>query len=307
MRKNRGRSAATAFLVTITVTCAGATALAQDEPKHPPRGVEPTRPQPTAPPPMGPDLPSSLPLTTADRIAKAHNERAWKAHNAFTCDITVNFAGHTSVRGSMLLDIKGGRARLDLFDGAKLIWDGTRAWVSPADAPVESAHYHLHMWPSLLRLPFELNAPGTKHESAEGTSFEGRVCNTTRVTFDEKVSRRVTPKDWLLVHSDLVTHTLFGATFISTYGRSVEDAEREPMFVLFEEPAIVNGVVIAKSWRFYAWDREKAAPGAPIGDVTLSNLNFTQLREKAFEKPESAREDTMPGSEGAHGETAPQE
>lgn len=292
------------FAAAMVVACVGVSASAQDVPsppqKNPPK--MPTR----QPPSLPDDFPSSLPATIADRIGKTHNERAWHAHDAFTCDITVEFGGVTMLDGSMLIDINGDRVRFDLVNGTVLLWDGKQAWVSPADSQFESAHYHLHMWPSLLKLPFELKARGTKTKEEPVTTIDTRVLNTLHVTFDES-SKRVTPKDWQIVYSDLVTHALYGMAFISTYGKTIEDAEREAQMVLFEDPAIVNQVVIPRTWSFYHWNKSQGKYGPKLGTVRLTNLNFSQLRKSAFEKPDGAREDVMPVVEDEHADEEPTE
>lgn len=246
-------------------------------------------------PPMGPELPSEIRMSAAQVIGKAHNERAWRAHVAFTCDINVTFGGTTMLQGSMLLDIAGGRVRYDLQDGTTLIWDGEHAWVSPADSKFEAAPFHLFTWPYLLTAPFRLSEPGAVTEEMPSATIGERVCNTLKLTFDEK-STHATPRDWFMVYSDLVTHTVYGMAYISTYDKTIEAAEREPSIVIFEDPAIVNSIVFARTWSFYAWDQTQGKHGPRTGEVKLANLAFAQLRESAFVKPDGAREAEVPKS-----------
>jgi hypothetical protein len=269
-----------------------AVALPQDEPDKP---LSPT--QPVRRPPSFPDgMPSSEPLTIADRIAKAHNAPAWRAHDAFSCNITVEFGGQTMLEGSMLVDTKKDRVRFDLTNGTKLIWDGEHAWVSPAAAMIESPRYHLRTWPFFLKAPFELQRPGTKIEDMPATTIDHRVLNAFKLTFNEK-SGRDTPNDWFIVYSDVVTHTLAGMAYISTWGgKTVQEAEREPHIMFFGDPAILNTIVIARTWAFYHWSESQGKFGEIVGKVTLRDVGFTQLRDDTFKKPEDAREVEMPGA-----------
>jgi len=270
-----------------------ATSIAQDETKPPVRNPNwPGTPQG----PMQPDIPSSFAKSVAERVAGAHNVRAWRAHDAFTCNITINFGGQTMLEGSMTVDTNNDRVRFDLNNGIKLVWDGEKAWVSPADAQVESPRFHLRTWSTFLKLPFDTDKPGTHVKDETAVTMDHQVFNAFRVTFDES-SGRDTPNDWILGMSDIVTHTLQGAAYISTWGgKSIEDAEREPHILMYEEPAILNGVVIARTWSIFHWSESRGRYGEKVGEVTLRDVSFTQIRETTFARPENGREVAAPAA-----------
>ncbi len=265
-------------------------AFAQDEPDKPAIPGRPGRVDP-------PGLPSSEPLEVVDRVMQAHNSRAWRAHPAFSCNIRVEFGGLVMLQGSMLVDTSKDRVRLDLQDGTKLVWDGETAWVSPADAAIESPRYHLRTWPFFLKAPFALRDAGVKIEKRTPKMLDGRMCNQFKITFDES-AKRDTPEDWFIGFSDIGTHTLAAMAYINTWGgRSVADAEREPHIVYFEDPAIVNSVVIPRTWSFYHWNESQGKFGEQVGEVKLTDIAFAQIREGTFDKPEGAREAPMPKAE----------
>ena len=288
-------------LIAVIACAIGGASFAQDEP------IKPPKPPGGRPPTFPSDIPTSQPLEVVDRVMEAHNARTWRAHSAFTCNITVSFGGQTMLQGSMIVDTNRDRVRFDLNNGTKLIWDGEHAWVAPAEATIEEPRFHLRTWPFFLKAPFELRKSGMNVENLPSVSMEGRVFNAFKLTFDE-TSKRDTPRDWYIGHSDLGTHTLHSMVYISTWGgKSVAEAEREAHIVFFEDPAILNRVVIPQMWSFYHWREEGGKFGERVGEVKLTDIGFGQIREDTFAKPEGAREVEKPKTdEEDEGERKPE-
>jgi hypothetical protein len=72
----------------------------------------------------------------ARRVEAVLGVRAWRKHEALSCDITITFGGRTMLQGRLLMETGGARTRLDLADGSTIVFDGAEAWVSPAEAEV---------------------------------------------------------------------------------------------------------------------------------------------------------------------------
>lgn len=286
------------LLVTGTVVVlSGSSAPAAQPPGFPP--VKPPASQPTTRPsvPSFPELPS-LPTTSEEilvqGIQRAHGAKAWSAKPALRADIHVEFGGNEFLSGTLTFDTASGLSRLELQDETVLVFDGERAWVSPATSEFTGARFHLLTWPYFLAAPFKLADPGTHLESTEFRRLGLRLYESAKLTFDAGVGD--TPDDWYLLFVDSASKRLAGMAYIVTYGTAPEDAERDPHVVVFDGYHTLGGVTLSTAWAFHDWDPESPTLGDPIGRVRLSNLEFIVPEEGLFKRPSNAREDTLPDS-----------
>jgi hypothetical protein len=182
---------------------------------------------------------------------------------------------------------------MDLTDGTTLVFDGSRAWVKPAEKRFPpGARFHLLTWPYFLAVPFKLDDPGAILLETAETRLHGEPYVTGRLEFTDGTGDA--PDDWYILYADPSTYSLKGMAYIVTYGTSQQEAEKEPHAITYADYAIVNGVVLSTKWTFWLWNKGEGIHGDPIGEVTLSNLHFVEPEDDAFEKPEGAREDDLP-------------
>jgi len=252
------------------------------------------RPKPIAPPD------STARPTLGDRVAEGHKQRRWDRQPPLHADIEVLFMGNRLVAGTMIYDHQHERVRMELDDGTIAVFDGSKAWVSPADAEFPRARFHLLTWPYFLAAPFKLDDPGTNLDERGVQQLDGRNYLTAKLTFDEGVGDA--PDDWYLLYVDPVTSQLKAMAYIVTYGGVEPDqAEQEIHAITYENFGIVNGVVLSTKWRFWHWNEEQGIHGDPIGEVTLKNVRFAEAEEGTFDKPADAREDKLPSEKSSDG------
>lgn len=229
----------------------------------------------------------------AARIEKAHGIRAWHAGECVAADIDLHFDPDIELRGEMLYDHHGGRVRMDLADGTTLVFDGERAWVSPASSQMPMARFHLLTWPYFLAVPFKLRDPGAQIADYGRLSIDGEAHAALRLTFEADIGD--SPDDWYILYADPATDRLVAMSYIVTYGgTSVDEAEREPHAIVYQDFVTVDGVTLSTTWPFFLWSRQAGPYGDPIGRVKLSNLRFVSLDERDFSRPSDARGDPHP-------------
>ena len=228
----------------------------------------------------------------ADSIETAHGKRAWYAQQAVQAKVKVTFGGTTMIDGTMLFTPSVGRARIDQADGTSIVFDGSRAWVSPASSPLEMARFHVLTWPYFLAAPFKLNDPGTNLEPLGELPLQDTAHGAARLSFDPGTGDA--PDDWYILYRDPDNDRLAAMAYIVTYGKPVAQVREEPHAIVYEDFDTIDGVTVSTTWRFYHWSREKGPHGDPIGHVTLENVEFVKPGDQAFAKPEDAREDRLP-------------
>ncbi len=249
-----------------------------------------------APEPVAKPAAVETPLPPAQEFAasieQAHGASAWRARRALQSSIVVQFGSATAIDGTMLMETNGARSRFELKDGTILVFDGDHAWVSPAAASFARARFHTRTWPYFLAAPMKLRDPGTTLELSGSRDLFGKACATAKLSFEAGVGD--SPDDWYVIYQDPETKRLSGLAYVVTYGKSLEEAEKEPHAVRYENFVTVDGVMIPTEWSFWLWSEAEGFYGNPIGKVTLSDVRFADPPDSAFAKPEDAKEDTMP-------------
>lgn len=230
----------------------------------------------------------------ANSIGQAHGLDAWQAEAALESHITVDFGGQRVVSGTLLTETSMGRVRLTLDDGSVVVYDHGDAWTSPADSPFQGARFHILTWPYFLAAPMKLVDPGTQVETLGSLPLSGgESLAAARLTFGSGVGD--SPDDWYILYRD-AEHRLAGMAYIVTFGKSTEEAEKEPHAITYHDFVTVDGVTLSKRWQFWNWTQEQRIHGDPIGEVHLSEPRFVPLDPAAFARPEGARPEPAPGS-----------
>ncbi len=284
MTNNARRIASTLVLGAVWMVLAPATSHAQN--------TKPTT-QPAAKPATQPAEPrSQLAIAFAARIARAHGKKTWDQKKAVQADIVLEFGGNEMLNGTLIYDMHTSCARIELKDGTTLVFDGEKAWVSPAEAQVPMARFHLLTWSYFLAAPFKLSDPGSHLEASGTLPLEDKLVTTRKLTFDEGVGDA--SDDWYIIYPDLATNRLAAMAYIVSYGKSVEAAEEEPHAIVYHDYETIDGVTLSMRWTMHHWSAEKGPFGDPMGVVHVSNVTFIDVDETTFAKPDDAREDKLP-------------
>lgn len=237
----------------------------------------------------------ALPVTAenfAVPIEKAHGGEAWDAQSAVAADIRVEFGGNLMIDGRMITDTPVGQTRFELADGTVLVFDGKDAFTAPADSKFQGTRFHVLTWPYFLAAPMKLDDPGAHLEALGKRPFrDGKSLDAARLTFGDGVGD--SPDDWYVVYRD-DDGQLAGMAYIVTFGKSAEEAEKEPHAITYHDYKKVDGVSLATRWTFWNWNEKDGLVGEPIGKVTLDNIQFVEPAADAFKGPKDARKEAAP-------------
>jgi hypothetical protein len=230
-------------------------------------------------------------------LERAHGLDAWKRHDALRAEIRVEFGGKTTLDGILTFTTDGTRSRIDLKDGAQLVFDGQRAWVAPDSATFEMARFHLLTWPYFLSVPFKLRDGGVRigwmGDQPLGEAAGGKHYPALRLTFAPGTGDA--PRDWYILYRDPQTDRLKAMAYIVTYGKAPADRPEDPHAITYDDFRTIDGVTLATRWTFSDWVPGKGISGDPVGRATLKNIQFIAPPPGFFEKPATgAREDALP-------------
>jgi hypothetical protein len=227
-------------------------------------------------------------------IERAHGRDAWARRHALRCDLVVEFGGKTTVDGTLTFTTDGTRSRIDLKDGARLTFDGERAWVSPDSATFPMARFHLLTWPYFAAVPFKLRDGGVRVGwMGDQPLGDGRQYPAIRLTFAPGTGDA--SRDWYILYRDPQTDRLKAMAYIVTYGKAAGDRPEDPHAITYDDFRTVDGVTLATRWTFTDWVPGKGISGDPVGRATLKNLRFVTPPPGFFARPTSgAKEDVVP-------------
>ncbi len=236
-----------------------------------------------------------LPATAEDfsaMVEGAHGGASWDARRAVAADIRVEFGGNLMIDGHMISDTPVGQTRFELADGTVLVFNGQDAFTAPADSKFQGTRFHVLTWPYFLAAPMKLDDPGAHLEHLGKRPFrDGKSLDAARLTFGSGVGD--SPEDWYVVYRD-DKGRLAGMAYIVTFGKSAEEAEKEPHAITYHDYQDVNGVQLATRWTFWNWNEKDGVVGEPIGGVVLKNLEFVEPASDAFQAPKNARKEARP-------------
>lgn len=227
----------------------------------------------------------------AAAVGRAHGLETWVSKSALETQITVDFGGERVVSGTLLTDTTMSRVRLTLDDETVVVYNRGNAWTFPADSPFQGARFHILTWPYFLAAPMKLSDPGTHLEPRGSLPLSGKKLPAARLTFDKEVGD--SPDDWYILYRD-GNDRLAGMAYIVTFGKATEEAEKEPHAITYHDFVEVDGVTLAKRWKFWNWSEEKGAHGDQIGEVRLYKPHFVDLDPSLFERVKGSRPEPAP-------------
>lgn len=226
----------------------------------------------------------------ARAIEEAHGREAWVSKQAISARIELVFGDNPALAGRMIFTPSMSKVRLETGEAA-VVWDGDDAWLTPADAELPRARFHVLTWPYFLAAPMKLRDPGTTLELLGEKTLQGETYSAARLTFDEGVGD--SPDDWYLIYRDEETSRLAAMAYIVTYGTTAEEANQEPHAISYHDFQDVDAVFVPTLWKFWQWSEEEGIHGEPIGRATLSDVRFVTPEPGAFEVPE---DDALPAT-----------
>jgi len=237
------------------------------------------------------------PVNFATPIEKATNYATWAGKEALQFDLVLKFGGRTRVNGTITMLTNTGKVRIQLKDSLKtaMIWDGTKAVITPAASEAGGARFAVLTWPYFLAAPFKLNDPGTTLAELPQGSIGDTKYARAKLTFGSGVGD--SPNDWYVLYRNPSTNLLDAMAYIVTYSSPQEEAEQDPHAIRYESYTTVEGVQIPNRWSFWNWKQDVEFEGQEqLGSAELSNIKFVTPNAKVFAIPTDHRVDALPGT-----------
>ncbi|MFK7970412.1 MAG: hypothetical protein AB8F95_08600 [Bacteroidia bacterium] len=252
--------------------------------QNPPKETESKKAEETAP------LQKNISLAQAFTapISKAHGLEAFQQEEAIAFDIQLFFRGKKRFAGTIISSTSSDRIRMEREDGAALIYDGEKVWLTPDTASWKSARFDIFTWQYFALAPFKLQDPGTYWQELRRLPlFPNTNLQTAKLTFSEDTGDA--PDDWYVAYQDSMSR-LAGLAYIVTFSKDQAEAEKAPHAITYHEHQQIGKVQFASAWKFWDWSEEGLAD--QLGEAQLSNIQFVPRADYDFGKGESSLEIT---------------
>lgn len=237
------------------------------------------------------DAPQSSGHTFTQEIKKAHSGATWDAHDAIQADIAIMFGGRPPMKAQLLMKTNSSAIRLRKEDGTILVFKDNQAFISPSSAAKPRERFNLLTWPYFFAAPFKVDDPGTQLADLGEKILSGEKYDAAKLTFNAKVGD--SPEDWYILYRTPDENMLYAMAYIVTFGdKNLDEANAEPHAISYHKYEDVDGVKIAKKWKFWMWDEETGL-GKELGGAEISNLQFVQTTDADFTLGEDSAELTM--------------
>jgi len=225
------------------------------------------------------------------RSIEAHGGlEAWFANGplAFRFDYRP-VAGRAPIDTYQIVDTWRSRAwhRLTDHESVTFGWDGSNAWHHGAE-DWSSHSINARFWALtpyyFVGLPFVLADDGVRLELAGETTFEARVYDLVRVTFEAGTGD--SPDDYYIALIDRETHRFGGCIYIVAYpGFFPEGGHTPEKLFVYDGSQSVDGITFPERFRAFPWSDGTAAE--LVTEATMSDVSFEPATEATlFSAPE---------------------
>ncbi|WP_299185813.1 DUF6503 family protein [uncultured Aquimarina sp.] len=221
-------------------------------------------------------------------IEKAHKKDKFLDHKAVSFYIKIIFNGKEHLEGKVTMLTNSSKIRIDKKDESKLIYDGEKVYLCPADANDKGARFDMFTWTYFFGLPYKLSDPGTKWEMQDDRTLNNTIHSTAKLTFEAGTGDA--PDDWYVIYADPVAKSLQAAAYIVTFGSDgdTSKAEADPHAIHYKDFTSIDSIPFATKWEFYGWTSEKGMTDK-LGEATISDITFLENEGKLFDDPENSK------------------
>ena len=228
------------------------------------------------------------------RIAKAHGYGWWSdKRGSLAADIHVTFLADNPDNNRFFdarftYDIQTGKTRMQLADDTIIVFDGQRAWVSPAASKVRKAKFIATTWPYFVAAPFRFEDGATAVGPVEMRELAGQQCPSAKVTFTGGPGH--SGEDWCIAYADPKTYRLLGLAYSLKGGQGVEGFSESALAITYYGYKETDGVLLAHEWRIWKWNKEVGIYDKPVAEGRIYNVEYIYPHKSKFDKPADARE-----------------
>ncbi len=195
---------------------------------------------------------------------------------AISFHIDLSFGGKSSFKGEVISSTNSSWIKVIKDDGTTLIFDGKKAWISPAAKNYKGARFDMFTWQYFFMAPFKFSDGGTKWKELGDQKYtENTLLKSAQLTFESGTGDA--SNDYYIVYKDQ-NNLVKAMGYIVTYGgKSIAAAEKNAHAIVYNDYRKVNGIPIAHQWFFHNWSKETGLRDE-IGNAKISDVKF--LKEK---------------------------
>lgn len=219
----------------------------------------------------------------AASIEQAHNKATFRAQDAVSFNIAIQFGGNERLNGKMTLKTDSSQGLIELNDENKIYVDNDQVFVSPELAENKGLRFDAYTWSYFFLFPHKLGDEGTQWSQAQDMEWNNTKYNTKKLSF--KAGSGDTPDDWYVVYKDKNNNQLTAASYIVTFGKSKDKAEADPHAISYSDYVVVDEVPFAKDWKFWGWNEKDGFGKDQIGAAQLNDFKFLDTDSATFKAP----------------------
>ena len=223
----------------------------------------------------------------AESVGEAHGLERWWRTEVLQADLHLMFGNNPPLIGTLYFETNGPRARLDIENGPRIYYDGNTAYISPESAEFPRARFHVLTWPWFVAAPFKLRGDGSDLTPFKQVTIQNTTYWNTRQTFAP--DQGDTPDDWYEFYVDPETYLVRQMAYIVTYGRSLEEAQKNVSVIVYDDYTVVGDIKLARKWTFGIFSLRDGFKQKK-GEGRLRNVRFRPAVENLFAVPSDARE-----------------
>jgi hypothetical protein len=227
-------------------------------------------------------LHGQIAVSLVKRLETAHHKKQFVKHDAIAIELDFYTNGKKSGSGRLLSATNSSRMVFER-DGKASIWfDGQDNWRSPAKSDNKLSKSSLLTWQYFTLVPFKLRDQGVNWTLLHDTLFLGKKVNAGKLFF--KTGTGLTSNDWFRLYLDPETSLLQGMVFISTQGRTVEEALKAMEVVIYSDYRLVDGVPFPHHLEIALWN-EITGPTKTLVTAEVKSIKFFSSNSKWFVLP----------------------
>lgn len=227
-------------------------------------------------------LQSQIAVSLVKRVETAHQKKRFFKHDAVALELDFFSNGKKSWSGKLVSATNSSRMYLERDGKAGVWYDGKDTWLSPAKTDVKIRKASLLTWQYFTLVPFKLSDQGVNWKLLNDTVFLGKKVNAGKLFFTSGTG--LSSNDWFRLYLNPETSVLQGMVFISTQGRSVEEAMKEMEVVTYSDYRMVDGVPFPHHIEIALWDPQ-TGPTKTLVSVEVRSIQFLSRNANWFNLP----------------------
>ncbi|WP_339660244.1 hypothetical protein [uncultured Polaribacter sp.] len=222
--------------------------------------------------------------TFSENIEIAHKKTEFLAHEAIQFNALIEFGGNEIFNATITISTSSDLAKITYKNGDEIYVNKENIFVSPSLENNKGVRFHAYTWGYFFLYPYKLSDKGTKWNYDFKTNEKEVNFEVAKLTFEANIGDA--PDDWYVVYSNKKTQLLEHVAYIVTLGKTLEEAEKDPHAIKYENYTQIDGIPFAKNWSFYSWNNEDGLT-EKIGNAKITDIHFINGFRNNFTIPKN--------------------